>query len=323
MEEKSLVVLERAILILDQANTIQKAKEAKGLFLTVAEWARQRGSGKEVIQRAQSYALLAERKLGEMLAATERAKRAPGPGRGKVGHPAGPTFIAIPTLSALGLTKRESAEAQILASLPEDEFVEVQEGRKSKKAAINEERRKRKREEMKKRPIPSGEKKYRIIYADPPWPYDQWLPHQYGDVEKHYPNMSMEDLSALPIKNLAEKDSVLFLWATSPKLERAFEIIRAWGFEYKTSFVWDKVKHNFGYYNSVRHEFLLIAGKGQSTPDSKELVDSVVSIERSKKHSEKPAYFRNLIDKLYPIGNRIELFHRGKIKPGWDAWGNE
>jgi site-specific DNA-methyltransferase (adenine-specific) len=128
----------------------------------------------------------------------------------------------------------------------------------------------------------------------------------------------------MPIKEICDKNSVLFLWATSPKLEQAFSIIREWGFEYKTSFVWDKVKHNFGYYNSIRHEFLLIAGKGSSTPDSKKLHDSVISIERSKVHSEKPEFFRDLIDELYTWGNRIELFHRGKeIKKGWDSWGNE
>ena len=111
------------------------------------------------------------------------------------------------------------------------------------------------------------------------------------------------------------------MWTTSPKLEQAFQVIKAWGFNYKTSFVWDKIKHNFGYYNSVRHEFLLIAGQGKSTPDVKELHDSVISIERTE-HSEKPEYFRELIDKLYPTGNRIELFARKKTK-GWETWGAE
>jgi len=317
-EETSLAVISRASEMLAEANTIQAVKEFKDLALTAADWAKRKGLGQEAIRHAQKYALLAERKLGEMLKETERT---PGPGRGKKKYPEQTSLP--PTLSSLGLTKRESSEAQILASIPDVEFEEVQAGKKSKKAAVNEARRKKRREEAKAQPALPGKKKYRIIYADPPWPYDQWLPHQYGDVEKHYPNMTIEALCALPIKELAEKDAVLFLWTTSPKLERAFEVIRTWGFEYKTSFVWDKIKHNFGYYNSMRHEFLLIAGRGQSTPDSKKLVDSVVSIERTSKHSEKPEFFRDLIDELYMHGNRIELFHRGKIKPGWDTWGNE
>jgi N6-adenosine-specific RNA methylase IME4 len=86
--------------------------------------------------------------------------------------------------------------------------------------------------------------------------------------------------------------------------------------------VWDKVKHNFGHYNSVRQELLLICTRGSCTPDVKELVDSVQTIERSTKHSEKPEEFRRIIDTLYPKGPRVELFARAKHE-GWDSWGNE
>lgn len=317
-EETSLAIISRAAEMLEKANTIQEIKEFKDLALTAADWAKHKGLGREAVQHAQSYALMAERKLGEMLKTDARKQgQYERTSKGNADEP------LPPSLSELGLTKKESSEAQILADLPEDDFREVKDGRKSKKAAVNEARRNKKRSESKKSSALPEEKKYRIIYADPPWQYDQWLPHQYGDVEKHYANMTIEALCALPIQGLAEKDSALFLWVPSPKLERAFEVIRAWGFEYKTSFVWDKIKHNFGYYNSMRHEFLLIAGRGQSTPDSKKLVDSVVSLERTSKHSEKPKYFRDLIDELYTQGNRIELFHRGEVKAGWDTWGNE
>ena len=164
--------------------------------------------------------------------------------------------------------------------------------------------------------------KYRIIYADPPWRYDADFMDKYGHAESHYKTMTIDELCDLPIADLTQPDAVLFLWVTSPKLEYAFDIIKAWGFKYKTSFIWDKVGHNFGYYNSVRHEFLLIAGKGSSTPDEKKLYDSVVTIEKSKIHSEKPEYFREIIDFLYPVGNRIELFARSQHE-GWDSWGAE
>jgi N6-adenosine-specific RNA methylase IME4 len=90
-------------------------------------------------------------------------------------------------------------------------------------------------------------------------------------------------------------------------LEEAFKVIHAWKFTYKGSFVWDKEKHNYGHYNSVRHEFLLVCTRGSCIPDTHRLFDSVQSIERSDKHSEKPAFFRKMIDELYPYGNRIEL----------------
>lgn len=164
------------------------------------------------------------------------------------------------------------------------------------------------------------DKKYRIIYADPPWSYGNT--RSSGNAKDHYETMSTEDICNLPIKKLSAEDSTLFLWVTSPLLEDGLKVLNAWGYAYKSSFVWDKIKHNFGFYNSVRHEFLLIGTIGSGTPDAKELVDSVVSIERTEKHSEKPEEFRALIDKLYVNGNRIELFGRKQAK-GWDVWGNE
>jgi site-specific DNA-methyltransferase (adenine-specific) len=169
-------------------------------------------------------------------------------------------------------------------------------------------------------PLPDGQ--YRIIYADPPWKYSDKLIENYGAANHHYPQMTIEQLCKLKVIDIAGDNSVLFMWVTSPLLEDVFQVIKAWGFEYKTSFVWDKVKHNYGHYNSVRHEFLLICTRGSCTPDKKELYDSVQTIERSDKHSEKPEEFRKIIDDLYPQGERIELFARKKID-GWDAWGNE
>jgi N6-adenosine-specific RNA methylase IME4 len=133
--------------------------------------------------------------------------------------------------------------------------------------------------------------------------------------------MSMAEICALPIKDMAERDAVLFLWVTSPILEDSFAVIKAWGFDYKSSFVWDKVKHNMGHYNSVRHEFLLVCTRGACQPDVRKLHDSVQTIERTK-HSEKPEHFREIIDEIYPHGERIELFARKQTK-GWKTYGFE
>lgn len=163
--------------------------------------------------------------------------------------------------------------------------------------------------------------KYRVIYADPPWKYGDQLTEDYGPVKFHYPAMTIKELCALPVRQLCETDAVLFMWVTSPLLYEAAPIIESWGFTYKTSFVWDKIKHNMGHYNSVRHEFLLICTRGSCTPDVKQLFDSVQSIERTK-HSAKPEEFRTIIDTLYPHGKRIELFAR-KPAENWDVWGNQ
>lgn len=171
-------------------------------------------------------------------------------------------------------------------------------------------------------------KKYRVLYADPPWNYGDQLTESYGSTKFHYPSMTIAELCQLgedekrPVKSICADDAVLFLWVTSPLLEECFPIIKAWGFEYKTSFVWDKVKHNMGHYNSVRHEFLLVCTRGSCLPDVKELIDSVQEIPRGK-HSEKPEQFREIIDRLYTNGKRIELFARGDVPANWDAWGNQ
>ena len=166
------------------------------------------------------------------------------------------------------------------------------------------------------------DRKYRVIYADPPWPYGNAGLDRYGHAEAHYKTLSLNDICALSVSDVAADDAVLFLWSTSPMLEDAFKVIKAWRFDYKTSFVWDKVKHNFGHYNSVRHEFLLVATRGSCTPDNSKLTDSVQTIERSDKHSEKPEEFRKIIESMYTTGKRIELFSRAK-HPRWDAWGDE
>jgi N6-adenosine-specific RNA methylase IME4 len=163
--------------------------------------------------------------------------------------------------------------------------------------------------------------KYRIVYADPPWKYGDQLTEDYGPARFHYPSMSIGELCSLPVVELCEKDAVLFLWVTSPLLFECQPIIQAWGFAYKASFVWDKIKHNMGHYNSVRHEFLLICTRGSCQPDVLELVDSVQSIERTQ-HSAKPEEFRVIIDRLYPHGRRIELFARQEAD-GWERWGNQ
>lgn len=172
--------------------------------------------------------------------------------------------------------------------------------------------------------IYTTENKFRVIYADPAWSYnDKQDTPTLGGAIKHYDTMSTEEICDLPIKDVAEKDSVLFLWVTSPLLTDGLEVIKSWGFKYKSSFIWDKVGHVMGHYNSVRHEFLLIATKGSCTPDVKNLIDSVVSIEKTNRHSEKPKEFREIIDKLYTHGERIELFCRANNDKKWHVWGNE
>jgi N6-adenosine-specific RNA methylase IME4/DNA-binding XRE family transcriptional regulator len=182
-------------------------------------------------------------------------------------------------------------------------------------------KRKEIRDTFEKQDVEVKDKKYRIIYADPPWKYGNSMPLGTTEPQDYYLLMDTMDICAMPIKDITEKDAVLFLWSTSPHLPEALEVAKAWGFTYKTTFIWDKIKHNMGHYNSVRHEILLVCTKGACTPDVKRLFDSVVSEERTE-HSKKPNVFREIIETIYTYGNKIELFAR-ESPEGWDVFGNQ
>jgi N6-adenosine-specific RNA methylase IME4 len=172
--------------------------------------------------------------------------------------------------------------------------------------------------------LPDG--KYRIIYADPPWQYSDTKAFSSAQgiaAETNYPTMSVAELSTLDVKSLAGDDSVLFCWATFPLLEDALTVVKSWGFKYKTAFVWDKVRPNFGNYHNATAELLLVCTRGSGVPETDKREDQVQVVERTGRHSEKPEHFRDMIDRLYPTGNRIELFRRGDVPAGWETWGNE
>ena len=270
----------------------------------------------EVIRKAEEIKLRAERRAGELLKETEFQK----PGE----YQRSKSTTVAPTLKNMGISKDQSSKWQKIANIPEEKFENYLEVEKelSTGGILNYKKNIDRQQRVEETETPRLEGKYRIIYADPPWKYGSDYQDKFGHAKSHYSTMDLKELCDLPVKDIAMPNSVLFLWVTSPKLNWAFPIMDAWGFDYKTSFVWDKVKHNYGNYNSVRHEFLLIGGRGSATPDVKKLHDSVVSIERTEKHSQKPPFFRDLIDELYPKGDRIELFARETFK-GWKSWGFE
>jgi len=124
------------------------------------------------------------------------------------------------------------------------------------------------------------------------------------------------------VGKLAADNAVLFLWTTAPMLPETFRVVEAWGFEYKTNFVWDKQRHMFGNYASTQHEHLLLCTRGRCLPDRRlPLVSTVIRAKRSRRHSEKPVEARQMIERLYD-GPRIELFARQRSS-GWAVFGND
>ena len=134
--------------------------------------------------------------------------------------------------------------------------------------------------------------------------------------------MTIDDICAMDISEISTDDSVLFMWATSPKLEEALRVINAWGFSYVTCAVWDKEKIGMGYYFRQQHELLLVAKKGNiPAPIPAARVKSVLSYKRGE-HSSKPEEFYSIIEDMYPEYKKLELFCRTP-RDGWSVWGNQ
>lgn len=178
--------------------------------------------------------------------------------------------------------------------------------------------------------IYNTDKKYSVVYADPPWSFKVWSDKGKGrSADRHYPTMSKEEIRGLPVKRICEKDCVLLLWVTAPCLIEGIELIEAWGFTYKTvAFTWVKqnkkgngIFKGMGYYTRANAEYCLIATRGKVLERTSHSVSSVV-ISHLERHSKKPDEVRERIIELFGDVPRIELFARQRAD-GWDCWGND
>jgi N6-adenosine-specific RNA methylase IME4 len=169
-------------------------------------------------------------------------------------------------------------------------------------------------------PMPTGA--YRLLYADPPWRYEHVVTESRA-IENQYPTMSLDEICALEVP--AADDAVLFLWATSPKLAEAMQVIDRWGFSYRTCAVWDKDAIGMGYYFRQQHELLLVAARGASVVPPASARPSSVLRARRGRHSEKPEFVYDLLEMMFPTfgeNDRFEMFRRRR-RPGWSGSGNE
>lgn len=172
--------------------------------------------------------------------------------------------------------------------------------------------------------------KYNIIFADPPWQYSN--KGNEGTCSTHYSTMSLTEICQLPVKNITADDCALFLWCTGPFLNKADQVMNAWGFTYKTVYTnWVKTTKDgsrptgkaVGYYTRNPVEYLLVGVKGNMNQHrDKHYYACSVHQEYSAKHSQKPLAPMNVAIKMYGDKPRIELFARD-AKDGWHYWGNE
>lgn len=179
---------------------------------------------------------------------------------------------------------------------------------------------------------------YRIIHADPPWRFKNWSMKELVErgekwARKNgrspYPVMTTDDICKMPVEKIADKNSLLYLWGTWPKLLDALQVMDAWGFTFTTqAFTW--VKQNpsgigwhfgCGYYTHGNTEFVLIGKRGKGVKRVDKGVSSLIVYPRCQ-HSAKPPTARDRIERLHGDVSRVELFARQPVN-GWDVWGNE
>jgi N6-adenosine-specific RNA methylase IME4 len=175
--------------------------------------------------------------------------------------------------------------------------------------------------------IPLPDKKYQIIYADPPWqaPVKECIAKKSTitkDSSFHYQSLTTKQICELPIQEITDDNALLFLWVRSPMLEDGLLVGKRWGFIYRTiAFVWHKQRANPGHYTMSECEICLVFKKGKIPPKEKHNIRQFLSEKRTV-HSKKPDEIRRRIEYIFPKSKKIELFARQKSE-GWDVWGLE
>lgn len=173
-------------------------------------------------------------------------------------------------------------------------------------------------------------KTYDIILADPPWDFKVWSKDTGSgrSASAHYNTMDLESICKLPVRDIANKNSVLFLWGVWPRIYDTEKVINAWGFQYKTlAWIWVKQTKSqmkfftgMGYYSRANSEPCLLATRGKMPVSAHDVLALICSPIR--RHSQKPDEQYEKIARLYPHGERLEMFAR-QSRAGWDVFGNE
>lgn len=318
----ALVAMERELAAAKTYQEIRKIiREAKAIDIL-------HGHVDEVRAQAQDTILVAHRRIAVEVAKVPKASG--GDRKSKL-----PRTVNLKGRSALGIPGTSRARLGKLATLT-DEQIKAQakalraSGKDATVTAVvreltqgNKKQRRAARERMlgEKQAAMSG-RKYGVILADPPWRFEPYSADTGMDraADNHYPTMGLADICKLDIPGAA--DCVLFLWATVPMLPEALQVVAAWGFTYKSNFLWLKDEAGTGFWNRNQHEHLLVATRGNiPAPALGEQYSSVITAPRGR-HSQKPFAVHEMIETMFPTLPRLEMFAREQFA-GWDCWGNE
>lgn len=333
VQQGQLAWYETARQALARAVAIDEVKTIRDKAAALQMYSRQ-AKDRELIDKSTEIKLRAEIRtgeiLGEMAAADERPR-----GRKKESH--------VATLSTYDISRSQSSRWQQLAALPaEEQEAKIAKAKRiavatidGDKEVLKEARAERQEEKKVKRAtrerilggiqcaLPT--EKFGVIVADPEWRFEPWSRSTGMDraADNHYPTSVTEVIAARDVPSIAADDCVLFLWATVPMLPHALLVMGAWGFDYRSSFVWVKDRLGTGYWNRNQHELLLVGVRGNPPAPAPGTQERSVIEAPSGKHSAKPEIVLEYIEGWFPTLPKIELNRRGPARNGWIAWGNE
>jgi N6-adenosine-specific RNA methylase IME4/ParB-like chromosome segregation protein Spo0J len=230
----------------------------------------------------------------------------------------------------IGTSLDHGAEIDALARLPADEQRDLADRAKSgervsARTRIKQVARRERERQLGAKQVALPNKQYGVIVSDPEWDDDVWSRETGMDrhAANHYPTSDVETIKSRPVANIAAKDCILFLWSTNQHLRIAMSVLEAWGFTYKSHYIWDKQQIGMGRWNRSRHEVLLVGTRGDPPcPAPGQQWESIISAPKGE-HSSKPDGFLQMIETYFPTLPKIELNRRGPPRLGWDAWGLE
>lgn len=310
-----LVLIDRARAALAEARSIPDVLDVRDKAASIENYLRRRSGAEEAARHALEIRLRAERKVGALLIEA-------GVGSGRKDA----------TLSSFGVQPQQSSRWQRIAALPEPDFEdELAKPEPATAAMLKRWRVWSTKQQNEQHPasaprtctvedleaLAASGRKFGTVYADPPWQYGNQSTRAATD--NHYVTMPFDEIAALPISDLADEKAHLHLWTTNGFIQEAFRLIEAWGFEYKSMFVWVKPSMGIGNYWRVSHEIMLLGVRGSLTfldHSQKSWLEAPKS-----RHSAKPYCVRNIIEKTSPP-DYLELFGREACE-GWTVWGNE
>ena len=294
-------------------------KAALGVKFELAseEWREERRRAEAEANRRRAEAARGNRHAAKQ-------SRAPVPATVSPPNPRGEEEVRARTKLAqkIGVSPRTVQDAISLQKKAPDKFEQVARGEVSLKKAIAEVKQEEKRqlaEQIRKAPPPPPDGPYSVIAIDPPWQYGARAEDASHRGRNQYPDMTIEEICALPVQKLAADDCVLWLWTTNAFMREAYTCLDAWGFEAKTILTWDKQILGLGDYLRNVTEHCIVATRGR--PLLTLTNQTTLISERRREHSRKPLAFYRLVDSLCP-GSKLEMFAR-EPKEGWAIWGAE